>query len=87
MHIQYLLAQALPALAGSEKPLLNGTLGGCHVVTVRDGDVHGAAVGVCHRAGPEGKRFHWVTVAEAPTVFRLQLLVAQTIVRFMAFEL
>lgn len=72
MHVQYLLAEALAALAGSEKPLLNGTLGGCHVVTVRDGDVHGAAVGVCHRAGLEGKRVHWAMVAEAPTVFKVQ---------------
>lgn len=56
-------------------------------MTVRDGDVHGAAVGVCHRAAPEGKRVHWVMVAEAPTVFKVQLLAAQTIMRFTAFEL
>lgn len=56
-------------------------------MTVRDGEAHGAAVGVCHRAGPEGKRVHWVTVAEAPTVFRVQLLAAQAIVRFTTFEL
>lgn len=50
-YIQYLFAESLAAFPGSEQLLLNRTLGGCHVLTVRDGDIHAAAVGLCHCAG------------------------------------
>lgn len=45
---------------GSKQLLLNRALGGGHVLTVRDGDVQAAAVGLCHRAGMGGKRVQWV---------------------------
>lgn len=67
--VWYLFAEALAAFPGS-KQLLSRALGGCHVLTVRDGDVHAAAVGLCHRAGIGGKRVHGRRTVEAPSLIR-----------------
>lgn len=58
LDIQYLFAEDLAAFPGSKQPLLNRTLGECHVLTVKDGGIRAAAVGLCHSAGAGGKRVH-----------------------------
>jgi len=54
LYVQYLFAEALAEFPGSRQLLPNRALGGCHALTVRDGDEHAAAVGLRHRAGTGG---------------------------------